>query len=139
MMPYVRRGAAFRRGMGQAQTCNWFQNLMCGSSAVDEVMGVPCSQCNALVAPTLASNAGGATVPVGYDPTTGLVSPENTTGDTGTYPYQPSYPSNVSAAGASVCDWAEASWLDVTTWCGANWLIAGGVGLGLILFLKGKH
>ena len=58
MMPYVKRGAAFRRGMGQVQTCNWFQNLMCGSSAVEQVMGVPCSQCNALVAPHHSGECG---------------------------------------------------------------------------------
>jgi len=136
-MPYLRKGTGFRRGMGA--TCNWFQNLMCGSSAVDQVLGVPCSQCNALVPPSLPQNAGGPTVPVGYDPNTGTVSPENTTGETGTYAYQPTYPSNVSAAGAPVCDWATASWLDVSTWCGANWMIAGVVGLGLVLMLKVKR
>ena len=134
-MPYVHKGAGFRRGMGAAP-CNWFQNLMCGSSAVESVTGVPCSQCNALVPPTLPSNAGVPTVPVGYDPTTGTVSLANVSGETGTYPYQPIYPANVSAnAPAGACDWTQASWLDITTWCSANWVIAAILGLGGALFV----
>lgn len=36
------------------------------------------------------------------------------------------------------CDWTQAVWNDTTTWCSLNWLMAGGVGLGVLFFLLRK-
>ena len=132
----VRRGSTYR-GMGQTP-CSWFQSWLCGSSSVEAVMGRPCSECNQITAPSLAANAGGPALPVGYDPNTGEIDPSNTTGQTGIYPYAPTYPANVAPnSGAGVaCDWTQASWLDFTTWCSANWMMAGVVGLGVVLLLR---
>lgn len=52
---------------------------------------------------------------------------------------------NVDTAPTNTCgggtgDWTQATWNDTTTWCTTNWLLAGGIGLGVMFFLfrKGK-
>lgn len=46
-------------------------------------------------------------------------------------------PTNTCGGGTG--DWTQATWNDTTTWCTTNWLIAAGLGIGVVLFLtKGK-
>jgi hypothetical protein len=147
MMPYVRMGSAFRRGMGQTATCGFFTNLLCSSGAIESVMGTPCTAC-ATLGPSFSSGAGIPTAPTGYNAQTGTVDSSNTTGETGVYPYAPVYPDNPggptspggAAAGTPSCDISQANWLDYTTWCPGNWFIAAGLGAGLLfLATRGKH
>lgn len=60
--------------------------------------------------------------------------------DASGWPVTGTAPAGTPAAGGdgSTCDWTQASWLDVTTWCSANWAIAALGGLGLYLVIKGK-
>ena len=145
-MPYVRRGAAFRRGMGQVEACNALTNAMCSTGAFQTLFGIPCNTCPStqpLGAPTVV-NTPPPSPPTGYDPSTGTVDPSNTTGETGvegTFQYAlpnvPGYNNDASGTGGTPapCDWTQASWLDVTTWCSANWVIAAILGLGGMMFV----
>lgn len=138
-MPYVRRGAAFRRGMGQAASpCGYWTNFFCSAPGVSMVGGVPCTAC-AIPGPTLESGSVSPGLPSGYDASTGTVT-ANDTALTDVNPYAPTYPNvpGTSGAAASTCDWTQASWLDFTTWCGMNWAIAASVAVATIVLVRGK-
>jgi hypothetical protein len=92
-MPYLRKATGIRalpRGMGQA-ACGALTNFLCGTSAVESVMGTPCSQCNSVPSPTLAPGSTSPGAPLGYDPSTGEIT-DNPTGATSSNPYSVTYP-----------------------------------------------
>ena len=144
-MPYVRRNSVYRRGMGQLATpcaAGSATDKMCSTGWFQTVFQTPCGICpstQAIPSPSLQPGSVSPGLPTGYDPTTGLLDlGTNTAGTTEPNAYTPTYPSNPGSGGvAAGCDWTQASWLDVTTWCGANWAMAGIVALGAFLFIKG--
>lgn len=127
----------FTRGMGDVSPCGGFTSWLCSTGKVSMVGGVPCTDC-AATAPTLASGSVSPGLPSGYDPSTGEIS-DNPSGATEVNQYSPIYPDLAPVNSNGACDWTKASWIDITTWCGANWMMAGIVGLGLVLMLKGKR
>lgn len=152
-MPYEMRSTGVRPlpskiyGMGQQESCNWLTNAFCSSGALTMAFGVPCSSCpvNQPLQPPTITNTPGPTLPTGYNPETGTIASSNTTGDTGavlpTYslPDVPGYDDSSDEGGSggnSSCDWTQASWLDITTWCGTNWLLAGIVVIGGAVLLR---
>jgi hypothetical protein len=146
-MPYVKRGAGFRRGMGYTPntTCaaGSMTDRLCSTGAFDVAFQTPCNICPStqpIPAPSLQPGSVSPSLPTGYDTSTGVIDlSSNPSGSTEPNAYAPSYPSNPGSAGQATgaCDWTQAAWLDPSTWCGANWAMAGIVGLGLLLFLKG--
>ena len=101
----------------------------------------PCSQCAVQApggVPGTEITGTVATVPVGYSAATGTVDPSNTTGQTQNVPYGLVYPNVPGTNPATNCDWTQASWLDPTTWCMANWALAAAAVVGLTLFLTPK-
>lgn len=137
--PWQRR----RCGMGQANSCGWFANWICSGGVATSVLGTPCNACPAgqVIPPPVLSPGSTATgLPVGYDPTTGLIT-GNDTGATAPANYQPVYPNNPGSGGAASvytsCDFSQASWTDPTTWCFANYAIVGVGVLALLAFANG--
>ena len=149
-MPYLRRGSGFRRrGMGYDPlsptqnpffaNCAWW-DAACWSGLDSLLSGGQLPQApaigGAVPAPTLTPGSVSPGLPTQYDPTTGLCT--NCTGQTTPNAYAPIYQDlSVTPAPGSPCDWTQASWLDVTTWCGANFLLAGMVVVGGAVLLKG--
>lgn len=144
-MPYVRRGSAYRRGMGDGTTCavGSAADKMCSTGWFTTVFQTPCNICPStqpIPSPSLQPGSSSPGLPTGYDTSTGTLDlGANTSGATEPNAYTPSYPSNPGSAGQSTgaCDWTQAAWLDPTTWCGANWAMAGIVAFGVLMFLKG--
>lgn len=144
-MPYVTKGARFRRGMGALNTtcaAGSLTDRLCSTGWASTVLQTPCNICPSLQpipAPTLQSGSASPGLPTGYDSSTGVIDlGTNSAGSTEPNAYAPVYPSNPGSGGAaSSCDWTQAAWLDPSTWCGANWMMAGIAGLGLLLFFKG--
>jgi hypothetical protein len=114
-------------GLGQ---CSTITNWLCGSSAIQSVMGTPCSQC-AIPPPVLAPGSTSPGLPVGYDPNSGLVAPSNSSGDTSVNPYTVIYPSNPGGSTSlfGSCDMTQVDWTDPSTYCPGTWLL---IGLGAI-------
>jgi hypothetical protein len=143
--PSVRSFPKRSRGMGQ-EACNWLTNVFCSGGALETAFGVPCSTCpvNQPLQPPTITNQPGPTLPVGYNPDTGTISSSsgNTTGQTGsvlpTYslPDVPGYDNSGGGGGTPSCDWTQASWTDITTWCGTNWLLAGLVLVGGAIMIR---
>lgn len=141
-LPKRRWNTGTRAGLGQ--TCSAFQNWVCayGGSAVQSVLGTPCSAC--VIAPVpLAPGSTSPPVPVGYDATTGTVDTSNTTGATGANPYVPLYADNPGGDVGLVatCDWTAVDWTSPSTWCAANWGIVGLAVVGVIAMIgmRGKR
>jgi hypothetical protein len=156
-MPYMRHNTPSvrplprrSRGMGQS-ACNWLTNVFCSGGALETAFGVPCSTCpvNQPLQPPTITNQPGPTLPVGYNPDTGTISSGsgNTTGQTGavlptyTLPNVPGYDNSNNGGGGGggatpSCDWTQASWTDITTWCGTNWLLAGIAVIGGAIMLR---
>lgn len=143
-MPYVRRGSQFRRrGLG-AVSCaaGSATDKMCSTGWFQTVFQTPCNVCPSLQpipGPSLQPGSVSPGLPTGYDTGTGQIDlGTNTMGSTEANPYVPIYPSNPGSGGAaSGCDWTQAAWLDPSTWCGANWAMAGIVAFGVFAFFKG--
>lgn len=160
-MPYVRRGSAYRRGVGDtgsdtllalenapvnavlpfASACNWW-DVACWTGLDTVLSGQVPQNPNAsgpqatlpnVPAPVLAVGSTSPGTPVGYVNTapTGAI-PGNTTGATETSPYAVSYPT-----AQTPCDWTQASWIDPTTWCTVNWAMAGVLAFGVFMALRG--
>ena len=167
-MPYVRRGAAFRRGMGQddsyssgplapvtnmifpfASACNWWDvacwtgidTLISGQVPQNPDASGPNSNLPAIPPPVVPQQTP-AVPPV--DPNTGeAIAPPGYVPPM-QQPYAPQYPDNpggnVGSSPGTPCDWTQVSWLTPSAWCPTNWLIAAAAGIGLVfLFARGKH
>jgi hypothetical protein len=160
----MRRATGIRplpqRGMGQSvnylnpfsANCNWWDvacwtgldTLISGQLPQNPNATGPQANLPAIPAPTVPQQA--PTTPPGYNPQTGTITtpPGTPPGQLAippmNQPYVPSYPNNPGGGGGgggtSSCDWTQATWTDITTWCSANWLIAGMVALGGLLFVK---
>jgi len=144
-VPYIRTRPRFsRRGMGAS--CAWYDlpcwlmgnaqtqaDLIARADAVTKAQqdasawqglnltltgGVPSAP------PVLAPGAISPGLPVGYDPLTGTVSPDNMTGATDVNVFQASLPS------------APVDLTSPSTWGLSQWLIAGMVGLGLFIVMQ---
>lgn len=149
-MPFVRRGSGYRRGMGYNPlsptqnpffaNCAWW-DAACWTGLDSLLSGGQLPQAPAVGGsvppPTLAPGSVSPGLPAQYDPTTGLCT--NCTGQTQDNPYVAIYPdlAPAPAAPGTACDWTQASWFDVTTWCGTNFLFAGIAIVGGALLLKG--
>lgn len=133
LMPYLRRSTGIRalprrRGLGQ------IDQLTC--AAVGGVWaGGECTPQGQPSAPTLAPGSASPGLPAGYSSasSTGVI-PSNLSAQTTANPYTVQYPE--LGMPSSGCDWTQASWLDITTWCGTNWLLAGIVVVGGAVLLR---
>jgi hypothetical protein len=139
-MPYMRKQSVLRpfrsRGMGQPATCAWY-DINCWIAGGPQPASTPPPAAAAPAAPTAAQLAAAGTSGGGYTPEMS----EAATGQQTLTNWQQFFgslagPSGAQYTGPSTCDWTEAAWLDPSTWCGANWVMAGLVGLGVVMLFR---
>ena len=145
-MPFVRRGSGYRRGMGLYPTSPCFDPTRPGwlpywidtpsesgckfqfYPSVTTLATPPTPP--ALAAPAAPQTLEQMTVPGAYSPTQSAI-------DTSAASQAAAQNFLNTVVTAPACDWTQANWLDFSTWCGMNWLFAGGTALAALLFLRG--
>lgn len=148
-MPYVRRG----RGMGQSTVnpntssgnllalskvawdqCPWWdvvcalQTLTTGTSDYQNQLNpLPTPPANLVAAPGAPQTQQQMTQPAAWTPQDSAATMQQQT-DQNMLNWFNSLPDYTGGTGpgSTPCDWTQASWLSPLTWCGTNWLIAGG-------------
>lgn len=151
-MPIVRKGSRYR-GMGQSvlsynplsptqnpfiANCAWW-DVACWSGLDSLLSGgaLPQAPAGSIPPPSQAAPA----APQTYDQMTGQWTPEQSATQTTVNSQQDAldFFNSLSTAGGGSsgvpCDWTQAGFLNLASWCPVNWLMAGGVVLGLAWFL----
>jgi hypothetical protein len=155
-MPIVRKRSGF--GMGQAQAgssgalgtdiaaawnqCPWY-DVVCALQTLGTGTSDYESSLYPVTAPVLGPGSVSPGLPSGYSSATATGDiPSNAQGQTIPNAYTVTYPnlgpSSQPATPSPSCDWTQANWGDVTTWCAGNWLIVGIGAAALIAFAAAK-
>jgi hypothetical protein len=148
-MPILRKGTPY--GMGQVvnplsssnpffANCAWW-DVACwtGLDSLLSSGALPQAPAGSVPPPALSTPA----APQTFDEMMGTWTPEQSAAQTAINSQQDaqnffnslSTPGGSTPASAVPCDWTQAGILNLASWCPMNWLMAGGVALGLAYML----
>ena len=155
-MPYMRRGAAFRRGLGiyPSSPCfdptrpswlpYWLDTLSESGCKYQLYPGVTTLATPptppALPAPAAPQTQEQMTIPGAWTPDMSQIATQQAAQEQAANFLQNVVTAPTNTCGGNTGDWTQATWSDTTTWCMGNWLVAGGAVVGVLLLLaRMKH